>query len=242
MHPLDAHSLPKDSRKFARRMARSRAAAPAAGGQGVSGAAFAKALLVLETLRRAALYKRTNDPLSIPTELKEKMKRTVYGDMCMLVLLLAVASTAGANPLCMAGPHHEGAFVAINHRLELSGAQGGYLFMFALAFLHRVALPPLDEYSAKKSATTTPWRWSQEELRLYDPDSGSYCAVHALIGASRARGPLRQRAQPGGSFGRLRAPAGRSVAVLSASDPAHCAQAPRGRVTPALRGSGSSSA
>lgn len=139
----------------------------------------------MESVRLAAQYKRESDPLSVPSgDLKEKTKRTVYGDLAQLVHLLAEASSSGDNPLCKASATQDGAFVAVNHRAELTGWQGSYLFLCAIAFLHRVELPPLHEYCAKKSETTTPWRWAQEELRLYDPAARTYCAVHALIGAS----------------------------------------------------------
>lgn len=152
-------------------------------------AAAAKALLFVESVLFAAGFKGELDSLSVPTELKEKMKRTAFGDLCQLLFLLAAASTSRSNPLRKADRDHAGAFVGVNHRNELPGALGGYLFMFAISFLHsgRSDLPPVSEYGMKKDEHTTPWRWSQEERRLFDPAAQTHCPVFALVGASCQR-------------------------------------------------------
>ena len=186
----------------------------------------------LDSVRLAAQYKGPSYPLSVPSaNLNHTMKRTVAGAMQSAVSQLAQWSS-GENPLTKATPELEGAVFAINHRAELSGWQGSYLFMFAVQFLHRAAPPPLDEYCAKKASSTsgagtTPWRDEQEKLRLYDPVARTYCAMYALTGAQRAA-----RTAP---HARLRTRAARSQAVCSAAPRRSGVQAPRGRVTPRAR-------
>ena len=189
---------------------------------------------LLAAVRLAAQNKLATDPLSSPpsSHLKDTMKFKVYRDLAKLVSLIAAASSDGVNPLCLAGPQQEGAFVQVNQRLELSPGQVGFLFMFAVQFLHRAELPPLHKYCApKKGAYTTPWRYAHEELRLYDPVARTYCAMYALTGAYPARTRTLCRSAPCQRTARLAARAraarcGRSGrAAARALLPAPCGRA-----------------
>ena len=142
-------------------------------------------LAALVALQHSAAYKRDYEPLSVPCGLNEKIKRAVFGVLCVFLESVAAGSTAGAsaNPLRKASPDWEGAFVAINHRDELGYVCEPFLFGAAMACLWRVDPPPVDEYLRHKGSVSTPHRDYYEALWLWDETSGTYCEVHALIGA-----------------------------------------------------------
>ena len=150
----------------------------------------------LLALQAEAAYKREHEPLSVPGELSEKVKRAVYGALYAFLEYLASHSSGGAsaNPLRKSSPEWEGAFVAINHRDELGYVCEPYLFGAALSHLFGVRPPPVDEYCRHKGSESTPKRDAYEAYWLLDETSGTYCEVHALSGEAtrmRAAGRLK---------------------------------------------------
>lgn len=96
-------------------------------------------------LRARTAYKEDHEPLSVPGELKDKMKRCVFGIICTLASFFGLHSSTGFSPLCHAGPGTEGAFVALNLRQELKNSTQSYLFAVLMTHLHREAPPSVAE-------------------------------------------------------------------------------------------------